>query len=322
MLLVLLVTQAAGDRQDLALPGAGSEADDPTEQQVGGCLQRSRGRQRAADARHAEHVGGACANAWPRDSRRCPRNPWPRRYSQGVLIEVNAHSLFSKWFSESGKLVSRLFAKIQVRWAVRLVAGRPSRQAGLRCLNLCPVRQRPAGRIAQPAGSQPSAATPACHPTICVQEVVEEPETLVFVLIDEVESLTAARWAIVATSTAEAQARVCGSGMLQRCVEWRKWHCAHPGQLCLKPWVATSLARPPGAHRASLLQEGCRGRIRAGGCHPRRQLAAHPPRPAQGLPQRDGADHQVRAGGLAGHADRAGHWAAQAGPGVLDGRNP
>ena len=31
----------------------------------------------------------------------------------GVLIEVNAHSLFSKWFSESGKLVSRLFAKIQ-----------------------------------------------------------------------------------------------------------------------------------------------------------------------------------------------------------------
>lgn len=27
-------------------------------------------------------------------------------------MEVNAHSLFSKWFSESGKLVSRLFAKI------------------------------------------------------------------------------------------------------------------------------------------------------------------------------------------------------------------
>lgn len=27
---------------------------------------------------------------------------------------MNAHSLFSKWFSESGKLVSRLFAKIQV----------------------------------------------------------------------------------------------------------------------------------------------------------------------------------------------------------------
>lgn len=28
------------------------------------------------------------------------------------LIEINSHSLFSKWFSESGKLVMRLFAKI------------------------------------------------------------------------------------------------------------------------------------------------------------------------------------------------------------------
>lgn len=27
-------------------------------------------------------------------------------------MEVNAHSLFSKWFSESGKLVSKLFSKI------------------------------------------------------------------------------------------------------------------------------------------------------------------------------------------------------------------
>jgi SpoVK/Ycf46/Vps4 family AAA+-type ATPase len=35
-----------------------------------------------------------------------------RRFAHGQLIEVNAHSLFSKWFSESGKLVSRLFAKI------------------------------------------------------------------------------------------------------------------------------------------------------------------------------------------------------------------
>ena len=35
-----------------------------------------------------------------------------RRFPHAQLIEVNAHSLFSKWFSESGKLVSRLFAKI------------------------------------------------------------------------------------------------------------------------------------------------------------------------------------------------------------------
>ena len=34
-------------------------------------------------------------------------------YPTAVLVEVNAHSLFSRWFSESGKLVSRLFQKIQ-----------------------------------------------------------------------------------------------------------------------------------------------------------------------------------------------------------------
>ena len=35
------------------------------------------------------------------------------RYPAGAtLVEVNAHSLFSKWFSESGKLVSKLFSKI------------------------------------------------------------------------------------------------------------------------------------------------------------------------------------------------------------------
>jgi hypothetical protein len=59
------------------------------------------------------------------------------RYRQGQLVEVNAHSLFSKWFSESGKLVSKLFSSIT--------------------------------------------------------ELVEEEDTLVFVLIDEVESLTSAR---------------------------------------------------------------------------------------------------------------------------------
>eukprot|EP00854_Cymbomonas_tetramitiformis_P029800 gene29800-37164_t len=35
------------------------------------------------------------------------------RYSSSQLVEVNAHSLFSKWFSESGKLVTKLFSKIQ-----------------------------------------------------------------------------------------------------------------------------------------------------------------------------------------------------------------
>jgi SpoVK/Ycf46/Vps4 family AAA+-type ATPase len=35
-----------------------------------------------------------------------------RSYSHARLLEVNSHSLFSKWFSESGKLVQRLFNSI------------------------------------------------------------------------------------------------------------------------------------------------------------------------------------------------------------------
>lgn len=54
-------------------------------------------------------------------------------------MEVNAHSLFSRWFSESGKLVAKLFDAIK--------------------------------------------------------EKLEEPDALVFVLVDEVESLAAARGA-------------------------------------------------------------------------------------------------------------------------------
>lgn len=59
------------------------------------------------------------------------------RYSYGQLIEINSHSLFSKWFSESGKLVMKMFQKIQ--------------------------------------------------------ELIDDKDALVCVLIDEVESLTAAR---------------------------------------------------------------------------------------------------------------------------------
>ncbi|XP_030376427.1 pachytene checkpoint protein 2 homolog [Scaptodrosophila lebanonensis] len=33
-------------------------------------------------------------------------------YAYTHLVDINSHSLFSKWFSESGKLVARLFAKI------------------------------------------------------------------------------------------------------------------------------------------------------------------------------------------------------------------
>lgn len=36
----------------------------------------------------------------------------PSRYDQARLLEINAHSLFSKWFSESGKLVQGLFGSV------------------------------------------------------------------------------------------------------------------------------------------------------------------------------------------------------------------
>ncbi|XP_076063149.1 pachytene checkpoint 2 protein isoform X2 [Oratosquilla oratoria] len=70
------------------------------------------------------------------------------RYKQGQLIEINSHSLFSKWFSESGKLVQKMFDKIT--------------------------------------------------------ELVEDPQSFVCVLIDEVESLTQSRTATSGTDPADA----------------------------------------------------------------------------------------------------------------------
>ncbi|KAF5393981.1 hypothetical protein D9757_000204 [Collybiopsis confluens] len=48
------------------------------------------------------------------------------RYSHARLFEINSHSLFSKWFSESGKLVQRLFSN-EVE---SLTAARASAMAG------------------------------------------------------------------------------------------------------------------------------------------------------------------------------------------------
>ncbi|KAM0832966.1 hypothetical protein ACQ4PT_064560 [Festuca glaucescens] len=81
------------------------------------------------------------------------------RYSMCQLVEVNAHSLFSKWFSESGKLVANLFQKIQ--------------------------------------------------------EMVEEESNLVFVLIDEVESLAAARQAAISGSEPSDSIRVVNALLTQ-----------------------------------------------------------------------------------------------------------
>ncbi|OWK59172.1 Pachytene checkpoint protein 2 [Lonchura striata] len=81
------------------------------------------------------------------------------RYRYGQLIEINSHSLFSKWFSESGKLVTKMFQKIQ--------------------------------------------------------ELVDDRDALVFVLIDEVESLTAARSAFRAGTEPSDAIRVVNAVLTQ-----------------------------------------------------------------------------------------------------------
>lgn len=62
-----------------------------------------------AEALHpaVQQVGGPAFIA----SRRLPTFS-PYRYTHGKLIEINSHSLFSKWFSESGKLVQKLFQRV------------------------------------------------------------------------------------------------------------------------------------------------------------------------------------------------------------------
>ncbi|XP_003204753.1 pachytene checkpoint protein 2 homolog [Meleagris gallopavo] len=81
------------------------------------------------------------------------------RYRYGQLIEINSHSLFSKWFSESGKLVTKMFQKIQ--------------------------------------------------------ELIDDRDALVFVLIDEVESLTAARSAFKAGTEPSDAIRVVNAVLMQ-----------------------------------------------------------------------------------------------------------
>ncbi|KAF2879742.1 hypothetical protein ILUMI_26429 [Ignelater luminosus] len=70
------------------------------------------------------------------------------RFKRGFLLEVNSHSLFSKWFSESGKLVTKMFEK--------------------------------------------------------VTDILRDPEAIVFLLVDEIESLTHARIKCAGTEPSDA----------------------------------------------------------------------------------------------------------------------
>ncbi|CAM9370228.1 unnamed protein product [Laminaria digitata] len=70
-------------------------------------------------------------------------------YSSGQLLEINAHSLFSKWFSESGKLVQRLFEHI-----LDLADDEDS----LVCVLVDEVESLTAARSAAMGGNEPSDA--------------------------------------------------------------------------------------------------------------------------------------------------------------------
>ncbi|RUS34146.1 ATPase family associated with various cellular activities-domain-containing protein [Jimgerdemannia flammicorona] len=71
------------------------------------------------------------------------------RYSHGKLVEINSHSLFSKWFSESGKLVMRMFQQIS-----ELVAD----EDAFVCVLIDEVESLTAARKAALAGTEPSDA--------------------------------------------------------------------------------------------------------------------------------------------------------------------
>ncbi|CAL4099448.1 unnamed protein product, partial [Meganyctiphanes norvegica] len=71
------------------------------------------------------------------------------RYDYGQLVEVNSHSLFSKWFSESGKLVQKMFSKI-----MELVED----PRALVCVLIDEVESLTASRASTQSGTDPSDA--------------------------------------------------------------------------------------------------------------------------------------------------------------------
>jgi len=71
------------------------------------------------------------------------------RYNTTQLVEINSHSLFSKWFSESGKLVQKMFTEIK-----RLMEDTRS----LVCVLIDEVESLTAARKNSMSGSEPSDA--------------------------------------------------------------------------------------------------------------------------------------------------------------------
>ncbi|KAG0352591.1 Pachytene checkpoint protein 2 [Gamsiella multidivaricata] len=69
------------------------------------------------------------------------------RYRYGKLLEINSHSLFSKWFSESGKMVQRMFDQI---WSM------VEDEDAFVCVLIDEVESLAAARRAALSGNEPS----------------------------------------------------------------------------------------------------------------------------------------------------------------------
>ncbi|KAH7903419.1 AAA-domain-containing protein, partial [Hygrophoropsis aurantiaca] len=79
------------------------------------------------------------------------------RYAQARMLEVNAHSLFSRWFSESGKLVHRLFASIrEIADQGALDGGGDGDGEVFVCVLIDEVESLTAARAGALAGTEPS----------------------------------------------------------------------------------------------------------------------------------------------------------------------
>ena len=93
--------RSSGDGKNFSLPGSSSETLDPTFPQVS----TPQTAPLPIGVRNPLHP-----SAQPLERRMF--TPPPPRYNHARLLEINAHSLFSKWFSESGKLVQSLFGSV------------------------------------------------------------------------------------------------------------------------------------------------------------------------------------------------------------------
>ena len=92
------------------------------------------------------------------------------RYETSRILEINSHSLFSRWFSESGKLVQKLFQGVtemvddEDTFIVVLIGAFLKRATWLsiRLVFLDEVESLTAARASAMAGNEPSDALRVC----------------------------------------------------------------------------------------------------------------------------------------------------------------